>query len=89
MSKLKFVTRFFTVAIVFVFLTSGDVLAQCAMCRSTLENGFSSGKPGLAAGINTGILYLLSMPYLLIIGLGYWWYKSSRNGSKGVSGGVA
>ena len=89
MMKLKFIIRLSIAATVFVVLASGDVLAQCAMCRSTLENGFSSGKPGIAAGINTGILYLLSMPYLLIIGLGYWWYKSSRNGSKGVSGGVA
>jgi hypothetical protein len=86
---MKKLIRLFTLATVLVVLSAGDILAQCAMCRSTLENGFSSGKPGIAAGINTGILYLLSMPYLLIIGLGYWWYKSSRNGSKGVSGGVA
>jgi hypothetical protein len=53
--------------------------AQCAMCRSTLENNFSNGNPGIAAGINTGILYLLVLPYLAVITLGYFWYKSSRN----------
>ena len=52
--------------------------AQCAMCRSQLENNVSNGEPGIAAGINTGILYLLSMPYLIAIVLGYFWYKSSR-----------
>lgn len=52
--------------------------AQCAMCRATLENNVSNGNPGIAAGINVGILYLLSMPYLIVLVLGYFWYKSSR-----------
>ena len=56
-----------------------DSLAQCAMCRSTLENNFSNGDPGLAAGINTGILYLLALPYLVVMIIGYLWYKSTRN----------
>jgi len=59
-----------------------DSLAQCAMCRSTLENNYSNGNPGIAAGINTGILYLLSMPYLAVIVIGYLWYKSSKNAQK-------
>ena len=52
---------------------------QCAMCRTQLENNFSNGDPGIAAGINLGILYLLAMPYLAIILLGFLWYKSSKN----------
>lgn len=65
--------------------SSKGVLAQCAMCRSTIENNYSNGDPGIAAGINTGILYLLSMPYLAAIILGYLWYKSSKNASKKLS----
>jgi hypothetical protein len=57
-------------------------IAQCAMCRSTLENNYSNGDPGIASGINTGILYLLSMPYLAVMVLGYLWYKSSKNAQK-------
>jgi len=53
-------------------------MAQCAMCRTQLENNVSNGTPGIAAGINTGILYLLSMPYLSILVIGYFWYKSSK-----------
>ena len=52
--------------------------AQCAMCRTQLENNVSNGDAGIAAGINTGILYLLSMPYLIVLVLGYFWYKTSR-----------
>jgi hypothetical protein len=50
------------------------------MCRSTLENNVSNGNAGIAAGINTGILYLLVMPYLAVMILGYFWYKSSKSG---------
>jgi hypothetical protein len=49
------------------------------MCRSTLENNYSNGDPGIGAGINTGILYLLVMPYIAVMVLGYLWYRSSKN----------
>jgi len=65
-----------------------DAQAQCAMCRSTLENNFSNGNPGIAAGINTGILYLLVMPYLAVLVIGYFWYKSSKHGQTRVSHGA-
>ena len=52
--------------------------AQCAMCRTQLENNVSSGNIGIAAGLNTGILYLLSLPYLAVLVLGYVWYRNSR-----------
>lgn len=71
---------------VFLFLilvNVSSVFAQCAMCRTQLENNVSNGSPGIAAGINAGILYLLVMPYLAIGILGYFWYKSSRkNGTE-------
>jgi hypothetical protein len=61
--------------------------AQCAMCRSTLENNFSNGDPGIGAGINTGILYLLVLPYLAVFVLGYFWLKSTRNAKQELSNG--
>ncbi|MBT1697499.1 hypothetical protein KK083_11475 [Fulvivirgaceae bacterium PWU4] len=70
----------------FLLLGIGNTFAQCAMCRSTLENNFSNGNPGVGAGINTGILYLLVMPYLAVIILGYFWLKSSRNAQQELSG---
>jgi hypothetical protein len=75
--------------ILLLLITSAEtIFAQCAMCRSTIENNYSNGDPGIAAGINTGILYLLSMPYLAIIIIGYLWYKSSKNASKKLSDSV-
>jgi hypothetical protein len=56
--------------------------AQCAMCRTTLQNNVSQGNPGIAAGINFGILYLLAAPYLAVGLLGYFWYRSSKKNEK-------
>jgi hypothetical protein len=69
--------------LMFLVAFLNDSRAQCAMCRATIENNFSNGKPGIAAGLNTGILYLLVMPYLAVMILGFLWYKSSKaNGKK-------
>ena len=68
--------------LILFFTTAIDAVAQCAMCRSTLENNFSNGDPGIAAGINTGILYLLFLPYVAVIVIGFLWYKSSKNAGK-------
>ena len=54
-----------------------DVQAQCPMCRmaaeSNLKDGGSAGK-----GLNAGILYMLSTPYLIIGVLGIIWYRNNR-----------
>lgn len=65
-----------------IFVLLLDATAQCAMCRTTLENNFSNGDPGIASGINMGILYLLVLPYLAVMVIGFLWYKSSRNAGK-------
>ena len=65
-------------SILFVVLPLVSTWAQCAMCRTQLENNVSNGDIGIAAGLNTGILYLLSLPYLAIMVLGYVWYRNSR-----------
>mgnify|MGYP001209320907 CR=1 FL=1 len=81
--------RRFFLSLCFIVAISVDALSQCAMCRSTLENNFSNGDPGIGAGINTGILYLLAFPYLAAVIIGYLWYKSTRHGEKKFSGRAA
>lgn len=77
-------------AVILVALSSPVISwAQCAMCRTQLENNVSSGDIGIAAGINTGILYLLSLPYLAVMVLGYVWYKNSRNNARKLQQGPA
>jgi len=70
-------------ALILVFavgITATESLAQCAMCRATLENNLSNGQPGIGAGINVGILYLFFTPYVAVAVLAYLWYRTSKNG---------
>lgn len=63
-------------------------LAQCAMCRGTLESQVSAGETTLAANLNLGILYLFFAPYVLLGTLAYFWYrKSKKHGDNIVSTG--
>lgn len=54
-----------------------DAFSQCAMCKATIEaNQTNAGKYGL--GLNTGILYLMSIPYIAALVIGYFWYRNAR-----------
>ncbi len=66
---------------VLVFNLSGyfsTAYAQCAMCRATVENNISNGETSIGAGLNMGILYLLIMPYLAAMVIGFLWYRNAK-----------
>ena len=73
-----------SVLVVFSVLALPELSAQCPMCKiaaeSNLKNGGSQGK-----GLNLGILYMLATPYLLIGGIGLFWWKN-RKKDKGLKG---
>lgn len=75
-STLKYIVVSFLI-IGFVLFFSVDVLAQCPMCKmaaeSNLEGGGTEGK-----GLNRGILYMLSFPYILVATLGFIWWRNKR-----------
>jgi len=50
--------------------------AQCALCTRTAQQ--LGEKP--AQGLNSGILYLMLMPFALVSVIGYrWWRSNGRN----------
>jgi hypothetical protein len=55
-----------------------DANAQCAMCRTTIESTISNGRSNIATGLNTGILYLLSAPYLAAAVIVFLWIRQSK-----------
>lgn len=57
------------------FLISLNLSAQCSMCRAVLE---SDADGAAAEGINNGILYLMSFPYLLVGFIGFFIYRSRQ-----------
>ena len=69
-------------SVLMLLMAGSPVLAQCAMCRATLENNLSNGNIGIAAGINFGILYLLLAPYLFVMLIAYLWYRTSKNNAR-------
>lgn len=60
-----------------IYLLPAEVSAQCAMCKGVAETNLKSGG-GDPVGLNNGILYILSLPYLLVGGIGLWWYRNRR-----------
>ncbi len=54
--------------------------AQCAMCKATAESGQAAGSTE-AAGLNSGILYLMAFPYLIMAAVGIAWYRSQKKKS--------
>ncbi|RZK79833.1 MAG: hypothetical protein EOO92_08640 [Pedobacter sp.] len=69
----------FSLLLIFSMLFSPfkDANAQCAMCTINAEQGVKNGNTQ-AKGINSGVLYLLAIPYAAIIGLGVLWYTKYR-----------
>ena len=55
-----------------------NLMAQCAMCRGTVESTVSNGRSIIASELNFGILYLLVIPYLIVATIGYLWYRNSK-----------
>ena len=49
--------------------------AQCAMCRASLE---SSGNVSQAEAVNDGIIYLMIIPYVLVVLIAFAVYRMYR-----------
>jgi hypothetical protein len=64
-----------TLAAALVYVETAS--AQCAMCRTALDQ--EGGR--VAAGFNRGILFLLAMPYLVFGSIaGSWYWKRRKSG---------
>lgn len=51
--------------------------AQCAMCKAVVEANLKEGGSA-GAGLNDGILYLMAMPYILILFFCLFWYFQNK-----------
>ena len=70
------------VLMMFILLCTGvDAVAQCPMCRAAAETNLAQGGTE-GKGLNTGILYMLSLPYLIVATIGYIWWKNKKEESK-------
>jgi hypothetical protein len=64
--------------VLFTFsLITNDALAQCPMCKMTAESNLKNGGT-MGLGLNTGILYMLFTPYLIVGALVYLWWRNKK-----------
>jgi hypothetical protein len=63
-------TKFYIITFL-IFAFALNASAQCAMCKAQLES--SDGEVG--NGINSGILYLMVIPYLLLTAMALVFFK--------------
>lgn len=70
--KKRIMLVFFTL----LLFSSGNIEAQCAMCRAALGGEDNSAQ---AKAVNDGIVYLMAIPYLLVVVIGYAVYRMRKN----------
>ncbi|GIV27126.1 MAG: hypothetical protein KatS3mg027_0940 [Bacteroidia bacterium] len=49
-----------------LFFLSYSIMAQCAMCKVAAESDLQNNPNSIAKGINSGILFLMVIPYILM-----------------------
>ena len=63
------------VAMTLLAVAAHDLQAQCVMCKAVAEESADAG--GSGRGLNTAILYLMAVPYVLlgILGGVFFWKR--------------
>ena len=73
--------RFFASLFLIVMLAVSSVsasYAQCAMCKAVAKSNIDSKSNEVGKGINKGVLYLLSIPYVLAGVGGIIWLRNRK-----------
>lgn len=77
MSKVLKIALVLGLLIAILGFLPADLQAQCPMCRMSAESNLANGGTD-GRGLNTGILYMFAMPYLLVGAIGYWWWRNRK-----------
>ncbi len=65
--------------IAFVAINNVNSFAQCAMCRTSVESDLKSGGGSIGTNLNTGIIYLMLIPYLVLMTGAYFFFRKQIN----------
>ncbi len=57
-----------------LLMNNAAAFAQCSVCRTSLESDLKNGG-SIGTGLNTGILYLMAIPYVFLMIGGYFFFK--------------
>lgn len=75
--KIKYCLTLLTLTMALQMASPVVTSAQCPMCRMSAESNLKAGGSA-GKGLNKGILFLLMMPYFVVGGIGYVWYKNRK-----------
>ena len=67
-----------TLVLLMGLLPVGEALAQCAMCAATVESNQKAGQNSIATSLNTGIFYLMILPYIIFGTIAFFWYRNAK-----------
>lgn len=59
---------------VLLFISNANSFAQCAMCKTSVESDLNNGG-SIGKELNTGILYLMTLPYIILMLGAYFFFK--------------
>lgn len=62
----------------FAFATLLPAQAQCVMCKSQVEAARQERDDYDVAGLNKGIVYMMTVPYILMGAVGFFWYRRTH-----------
>ena len=74
----------FVVVLLVLTTVTATSFAQCSMCRAVAESGTKDNVKKTGRGLNNGILYLLSTPYLLGGVAFFIWRKNRKKNTPAV-----
>lgn len=66
------------ILIVLFMVGYAEMLAQCPMCKASVESSQSAGVKSVGMGLNVGILMLMGAVYLILFSVGILWYRKYR-----------
>lgn len=78
MKKTFFATTFALLLGVLLTLAPLAGRAQCVMCKSQVEAARQESDAHDVSGLNKGIVYIMTVPYILMGAVGYFWYRRTH-----------
>ena len=78
MKKTFFATTFALLLGVLLSLAPLAARAQCVMCKSQVEAARQERDDYDVAGLNKGIVYMMTVPYILMGAVGFFWYRRTH-----------
>ncbi len=78
MKKTFFTASFALLLGVLLSLAPLGARAQCVMCKSQVEAARQERDDYDVAGLNKGIVYMMTVPYILMGAVGFFWYRRTH-----------